>query len=508
MKVVTFFGVVLLAFLVAIGGSPVRVDAALQSVGATDGLTGFPFSYTDFNQVTLKPCVDLTFGACVGAAGTPGVEGFEDFYWIADTSIPVPAGSADARLALEMATLGGVNEVFYRIRVRIDTSVPGTYTIEHPFGSMTCTGVGTGVRAINQQFDQPAAGANIFNAVLPVFGSSGAETCVAGPSGSAPGGQFLTWTAAPPAPPPGFIGNVALAHAITPGPFGNFFRVTGPANAFGTGINSVETQAWFLAGQIQGAAPPQITTPGADNAMLLNRLSPATTKTINYQDPNFGDTLTAITTGVPVFCSSDNSVANQVTVTCDPTLASAQGTTPVTVTVTDNGALSDNVTFNVIVANLAPTLTGAPAAENILSTTDNTFLHTITLTAADSDNNAVSFTATLTPGPKSWFSFDNTTRTVRIRGPIPQSDAGNYTITYNAVDDGTPPMSAPGSATTLTVSNPSIVVQSGGGGGGCAVAGTTGGGLSEAMGAFGVLAILAVALAPLRRKKHHRTGVR
>src|SRR5512134_2896556 len=237
MKVVTFFGIVLLAFLVAIGGTTARVEAALQTnsvIEAPPGIDpvgGYPFYYRDFNGLALGFCLDPL--ACVALGGDPNLAGFEDFYWILESPADFASGEGFYRTALEMSTfagaLGGVERnVFYRVRFRLDVTTPGDYTLIHPFGTKTYVGVPAGINAINDTIDLGVVPDN-FAAVLPVFGG---PPVVGFPNG----GQFMTWTPDPLlAGPPfngNFIGIFNIPHTITPGPGGDRLRITGPDNAF------------------------------------------------------------------------------------------------------------------------------------------------------------------------------------------------------------------------------------------------------------------------------------
>lgn len=495
---------------------PFQAQAALQTNSTIDLApngnapepVGYPFWYRDFNGLTLTFCDDPQFClaniALPPPNAQPNQDGFEDFYMILES--PANPFGAFYRAALEMSTFenpglpaGIERNVFYRVRFRLDVTVPGTYTLTHPFGTKTYVGVPAGINAINDTVDLGVAPDN-FAAVLPLFGGPAA-------AGFPNGGQFPTWTADLPAPPPGFIGNFFIAHPITPGPFGDRVRIAGPANAFGLGVDSVEFQNLHLAGKILGNIRPNIFSPDKTAEILTTRLSDNVTKVLRFVDPN-GGPLSAVVTGLPAFCASDNTVANRVSISCDPILSTAQGTTPVLLTVTDNTGLQDNVAFNVRVDNLAPTVDPIPPTVVLNVSTDNV---AIPIVVSDIDNNAiVSFTATITPTPSdnSWFRFTRTgplTGRVNILGPIPPIDGNrSYSIDVHVTDDGNPTRLTETAASLQVTNAPAIIVQQSGGGG-CSASGGGKAGLDSAA-VFAALLLLGLGFRAARARRRPNRG--
>src|SRR5207248_11595317 len=106
-------------------------------------------------------------------------------------------------------------------------------------------------------------------------------------------GPFLTWDpAVAPAPPAGFIGNFAVAHAVTGSPLGtNVFRIDGP-NVGGPGVNTVQTKLFQLSGQTvgPGGVPPTLgvvaSIPPPVAQLIPGPVDPVTTLPQWYQDSN------------------------------------------------------------------------------------------------------------------------------------------------------------------------------------------------------------------------------
>ncbi len=185
--------------------------------------------------------------------------GGESFFWIADAQAPalVPQGKALLVLALEAAfsegaPVDGQQMTFGRVRIRIDVPTAGTYTVTHPFGTLTFPNV-TVADGINYTSD--IGGINIIN---PALGFNGAL--------ASPIGPFLTWPgyatdttlqarAVDPVSglPTGpvleqYIGNPAVPHVVTGGTNGNLFRIQGPG-----GID-VQTDLFTVMGKVYDPA--------------------------------------------------------------------------------------------------------------------------------------------------------------------------------------------------------------------------------------------------------------
>lgn len=228
---------------------------ALLGVGPTDPVTGFPQFYRDTNEVSLVLGINdpvLTpFDPVIPGNPFSAQVGFgaEAFYWAAESVIELPGGgTALLVLALEAAwanedPVPGDQVVFGRVRIRIDITTPGTYTVIHPFGTEVFPNVPPGIRAINMTRDIGLI-AGDFEAAL---------TSDIGP--------FLV--AVIPAPPTGFVGDPGVAQTVIGSPTGNnFFRITGPsgANLDGAGGNVVETDLFIVQGELAGPDLPPLCT--------------------------------------------------------------------------------------------------------------------------------------------------------------------------------------------------------------------------------------------------------
>ncbi len=139
---------ILAALLFVAGAGP--VGAQLVDLGPPISPHGYPAFYEDSNGLQL----DLCLPPPAGTATRPDLCVFdpidedtdlivtgESFWWLAEATMPMPGGGdADLTLAVE-ATFGGDHDPvngnqisFARTRIRIDTSVAGTYTVYLPFG--------------------------------------------------------------------------------------------------------------------------------------------------------------------------------------------------------------------------------------------------------------------------------------------------------------------------------------------------------------------------------------
>jgi hypothetical protein len=183
----------LMAALLFTVGAVAMAWGGLDEVGPISGPHGFPLYYTDSNGLSLELCLDDDW--CIFDAIDPddsgqvalGVGG-EVFWWLAEASTAVQGvagGRAILTLALE-GTFGGDEAVrngqqisFGRVRVRVDVPEPGTYTVTHPFGTLTFENV-TVADGINHTAD---IGATNFLDVEAGF--AGALRSGVGP--------FLTW---------------------------------------------------------------------------------------------------------------------------------------------------------------------------------------------------------------------------------------------------------------------------------------------------------------------------
>jgi hypothetical protein len=238
----------------------------------------------------------------------------EAFYWYADARITRASGglvrlviAKEGAFTTALPSIG--NEItFDRIRVRIDQLTPGaTYTITHPFGVMTAVADANGGIVINSSLKTTTtastAPASTVTTATTADGFTAAPTTTTATtttttdlaatpttadtatftamfSGSGSGGstaeinttedigcgnapcdfraalegkisRFLKWDPAfGPAAPAGYLGNPGVTHQVTGSPFNtNIFKVDGP-NVGGTGINSIQTNLFTLAGKL------------------------------------------------------------------------------------------------------------------------------------------------------------------------------------------------------------------------------------------------------------------
>ncbi len=297
-------------------------NAALQAVGPNDQF-GFAAWYSDANGLALEPCLGnaTNFGDvyCVLGAGEntalplaltadPLTTNFpeEFFYWILEAG-PINAGTPGIvkfRMVLEGAfatplpvgaPVAGQGITFLRINMQpaITGLVPNaTYILTYPFGQVPLQADATGTldrfRLEDSSFI-PGDFASVLPATLTRIG------------------PFLTQLNMPPG---GFVGVSANNptgryisqdsinfHAITPGPFGDFFRLAGPGidpgNADGDGnANVLQTNQWTIAGRFfPGAANINGFKINDDNANGVQDAG-------ELRIPNWNITLTGLDTGI------------------------------------------------------------------------------------------------------------------------------------------------------------------------------------------------------------------
>jgi hypothetical protein len=185
----------------AVGGALV-VGAALLAVSSTaQGMNnakngpldarGFPAYFTDDAGTSLAICEDASAN-CLAAttADLADTTDGEAFYWMATASVPSSRGTIDVEFALEAAfSAPNVPMVFERLRVRGDLSRPGSYTLQHPYGSTSIDAVGTGTRNVNFTEDVPcnvAATSTCSGPITSFLRRSG------GPAGYIGGGETLS----------------------------------------------------------------------------------------------------------------------------------------------------------------------------------------------------------------------------------------------------------------------------------------------------------------------------
>lgn len=280
----------LLLFVTLLPGS---VRAALldvgpvvpELVGSSPPKHGFPLWYRDTSMVPLELCLSTATSPTVPGAlmctllPGPGFDpalpmsftgNFPDelFWWTGDARVtgalltnpsdPRQKISFDASIimALEGAFPLGVVQAgdqasFARIRILMDTVIPGSYRVIHPYGENTF---------VITQADIDANGGG--NRI--VFFT---EDIGLAPGGNFNGalqgrlGPFLRWDTGAPINVNGelFVGDPSVDHTVSGSPFGtNFLRVEGPAgsNLDGLGNSFVQTNLFAVSGKLYTATIP------------------------------------------------------------------------------------------------------------------------------------------------------------------------------------------------------------------------------------------------------------
>jgi hypothetical protein len=236
--------------LVPLRGTGLNPNIPNKAVGPIDPRNGYPLWYRDELGVRLAQCLDnnglcvlpedgfdplATLSVTTANLNFPG----ESFYWHAEAEMNAGNGGR-ARLVIakenafttEEASIG--NQInFERIRVRLDEVTPGaTYTVTHPFGTLTVVADDEGEVDTTEDL------------------GCGAAPCDFRASLDGKISRFLKWDPAfAPAAPAGYLGNPAVTHRITGSPFNtNLFKVVGP-NVGGPGVNTIQTNLFTLAGK-------------------------------------------------------------------------------------------------------------------------------------------------------------------------------------------------------------------------------------------------------------------
>ncbi len=357
------------------------VLARLAAVGPLDPATGFPRWYQDTNGLSLTLCLDGPPNCLASAAdldpANPAATG-EAFWWDAFAETPVGGGSASLTLAME-ATYSTGNPVpgaemsFGRIRVRADGLTPGaTYTVTHPFASMTFV---AGADTDKSIFYTEDIGC------FPVPGVTACDFALAQRSNIGP---FLVWDpAVAPAAPAGFVGDAATPHRVIGSVTGNnFFRVEGPEGTFTTDLFVIQGKRDAI-----GNRPPMATNDLA--AVTANTAGNAINVLANDSDPD----------GNPLIVSAVTQPANGV-VTIGPAGANVQytpnpnfgGVDPFTYVVNDG--------FLTATARVTVTVNRLPvAADDTRAVAQNSANNPLNIMANDSDpdGNAISIASVVQP---------------------------------------------------------------------------------------------------------------
>ena len=238
--------------------------------------------------------------------------GPEAFYYLCETAIdtlPPPDPTRPDRPGLALMVLGveaawntasgnpanGQQMLFTRLRLRIDTTVAGDYTVTHPWGVQVFTNVPAGRRGINSTVDTIGLTPDF----TPIVTSSTFKV---------PFMRGTLATTVPPIDPTLWIGDGVTLGPITGGVNDvNVFRIDGPANAFGPGVNFVETPNFLVSGHIVPGPPPPPppVLPGTPTPLTLDQAAFAATNAGGNVDVFATSNLTATVTvsldgGAPV----------------------------------------------------------------------------------------------------------------------------------------------------------------------------------------------------------------
>jgi hypothetical protein len=240
----------------------------LSARGPVDPEHGFPRWYKDAAGVRLELAFDPQDPRtpAMGDLPDPAVparfpDNFPDeaFYFLAEAEVPIGGAAQPGRarvvLALEAAfaaevVADGQQQVFARVRVRLDGGVPGAaYTFTHPYGRTDPLEADENGRVFVTE--DIGAGALQFDAAL-----AGGEVA-----------PFLRWSADAPA---GYLGDGGVPHTITGSPLGfDFFRVEGPQVGDVAGgspdpadpgnLDKVFTDLFTLQGRLSTVAGAEVT---------------------------------------------------------------------------------------------------------------------------------------------------------------------------------------------------------------------------------------------------------
>src|SRR5437773_1514761 len=434
--------VAVIACVVLTGGwASAQQAAGLTAVGGADPANGYPKWYIDGNGLQLAPCLDTTAADPCGLAGAipdpaspisfPNNFPEEFFYWLLNAKITGigarGAGTALLANALEGAFGGptgtpadraGAQIVFARFRFRVNGGLtPGaTYTLTGPLGSRAFVADAAG--AINFTDDRGCG------AAPPACDFS---LALLQPNV----GPFLTWDAAAPAPPAGFIGDPAIDHTITGSPFGNnLFQISGP-DVGGPGVSVVQTNVFSLMGKIF--------------------VRPATTTTLtSTPNPSTAGQAVTLTAAVAPVAPATGVPAGTVTF-------SDGGTTIGTATLDATGSASIVVST---LANANHSLTAAYGGSlDFLASTSAAVTQVVNVPTPRS--------LTLTPNPSTVGQAVTLTATVAPVAPGTGVPAGTVTFRDGDTTIGTATLDATGSASiiisTFTAASHSLTAAYGGG---------------------------------------------
>ena len=229
----------LVALVASVAGAALATPAQanLAAVGPVDPATEVPAWFQDATGIKLGLCLTAPF--CLSTAADFADPDGEAFYFNAGADLPINGGGkAKLVLAQEAVSAPSGPAAFMRVRVVLTGAVANTtYTVTHPFGTMS---IKTDPKGGGK--DTHDTGCSL--APCPTFGG--------GLSGEI--GPFLTWTPDP-GLPPNHIGDGLTPHTVTGGTNGNSFVVSGPGGG--------STNLFTVAGELAGPPVPVINAPAS-----------------------------------------------------------------------------------------------------------------------------------------------------------------------------------------------------------------------------------------------------
>jgi hypothetical protein len=281
------------------------------TAGPVDPAHGFATQVVDSEGVALVICTDSVDGQgnpppCFFDPVIPGnaqseASGFggEGFWFLAESAFATTGANAvDALvvMATEAAYATGVPAPgdqfsFTRLRIRVDVTQPGIYTIQHPWGQRQYT-----VTSVVD--DRGRAIAREINETVDVeFTPNGSRAGIVGP--------WLRWDpAVAPAAPAGYIGDGLTPHAVIGSPCGrNLVRISAtaldgttplaidPTDVDRDGSTSAYASRQFT---VQGKLAPQGITPLTVTGATYARTTGAATLSLHATAPS-----TATVTATP-----------------------------------------------------------------------------------------------------------------------------------------------------------------------------------------------------------------
>jgi len=264
--------IILSVLLLAVALFATPAGAALSGLGPVVETGGYPWYYEDNRglQLTLCPGGDPMCISVPVIVGDPASEalgvGDESFFWSADALAPPLTANGKAILVLSLegafGGVGGVEDgqqiVFGRTRIRIDVPQAGNYRVIFPFGQVDFPNV-TVAGGINYTEDL-----GTINPLFPELAFNGALDALVGP--------FLTWDSFDPdpalndpqlqrpvdpldplSPVNQYVGDPAIAHAVTGGTNGNSFIIQRQVDGSGNYVTLSETDLFTVTGLVLAA---------------------------------------------------------------------------------------------------------------------------------------------------------------------------------------------------------------------------------------------------------------